>query len=310
MWKEYAIEPVCLVQSRESFRFLYSLFGSEQGRWIAKFPSKWKEQVKQALETSPLRDVERGRVIEWLRVGRFFGVGPENYDARVDWLTNAISHHEGRPFAKILATANPATHADVVIPDSEDNLGDCLACPHQVSVQRTAGEITQAVSPLLQKASSLFLIDPHFDPIPRFLSVLEAILLELRQRQQKPERIEYHFSYDALCERLQKLGCSHEYFRRRVKDTIEPLLPPGHSINLFAWISRPGGEKLHDRFILAPIGGVNVSVGLDTGEPGQTTLVTRLGAAAHDKIWAAYQHGKPTAAFDLAPSFPIKLTRP
>jgi hypothetical protein len=39
-------------------------------------------------------------------------------------------------------------------------------------------------------------------------------------------------------------------------------------------------------------------------------LRPRLSAAAHKTIWEAYQHGKPTAAFDLAPDFPIILRRP
>jgi hypothetical protein len=302
MWKEYAIEPACLVQSSESFRFLFSLFGSEQGRWIAKFPSKWKEQVKSALETSPLRPIERSRVVEWLSVdkGRFFSAGPETYDAQADWLTNAVRHHGTRSFAKILATTNPPpTHPDVVVPMDVENLSESLACPHQVAVPRTAEAIVESIAPLLNKAQELLLIDPNFGKEARFLDVLQAILQAVARRQQKPQRIEYHIRSISLSE-----------FRQSLEGQIQRLLPPGTAITFVAWSERPNGEKLHDRFVLAPIGGVNVSVGLDTGEPGQTTLVTRLTATAHEKVWAAYQHGKPTADFDLAHGFPIKLSRP
>jgi hypothetical protein len=253
------------------------------------------------LSSSPLREVERKRVIEWLSVdkGRFFGAGGDTFDPQTNWLPNALRHHASRPFAKILAKANPEAHADVVIPDAQDDLGACVPCPHQLSVPRTANGIATAIAPLLAKAQELILIDPNFGPEARFLDILQAVLQELARRPQKPSRIEYHF----------KANVSAADFSREWQSRIIRALPSGLTVSFLAWSEKPGGEKLHDRFILAPIGGVEVSVGLDTGEPGQTTGLTRMSAERHAKIWADYQHGKPTAAFDLAPCFPINVSR-
>jgi hypothetical protein len=292
MWKEYAIEPACVVQSRETFRFLLSNFGTEHGRWIVRFPKAWRQQIHAALETSPLRDVDRTRVIEWLKVdkGRFFGAGGDNFSPGVSWLQNALVHHDARPFAKILAVANPDAHADVVVPEAENDLGACLACPHIVSVERNASAMVGAVAPLLGKAAELIFIDPHFGPEARFLDVLAAALQRVAQRAQKPSRIEYHF----------QAKVSAVEFEQNWESRILSAIPAGLTLTFVAWHERPGGEQLHDRFILAPIGGVDVTVGLDTGSPGQTTRITRLTTETHTKIWADYQHGKETAAFDLA----------
>jgi hypothetical protein len=316
MWKEYAIEPACLVQSRERFRFLYPLFGTEHGRWIVKIPAKWDNLVREELNTSPLRDVERSRVIEWLKdKGRFLSAGQPNYDPHPDWLANAERHHRLRPFTMILATTNPRNHSDVIRPLDEESaaeikkLEEGLACPSPISVARTPDAITEAIAPLLYKATTaLLFIDPHFDHVPRFITVLTSILERVKEQGIKPERIEYHFSYTALSKRLQENNARHPYFVTMVSQKIEAILPLGFSISLFAWEQRNGGEQLHDRFILAQIGGVNISGGLDSGAPGETTLITRLLKEPHSKVWNDFQ--RPTAAFDLAPGYPFTISRP
>jgi hypothetical protein len=292
MWKEYAIEPACVVQSRETLRFLLSNFGSEHGRWIVRLPNEWKKQVNAALSSSPLREVDRTRVVEWLKLdkGRFFGSGGDTFDPNAPWLPNALRHHASRPFAKILAVSNPDSHTDVVIPENEDDLTACLPSPHIVSVERSAPAIVSAAAPLLSKGNELLFIDPHFGPEARFLDVLQAALQAVAQRTQKPQRIEYHFN----------ARISAAEFRQNWERAISRAIPAGLAVSFVAWTERIGGEQLHDRFILAPIGGVDVTVGLDTGTAGQTTRITRLTATTHTKIWADYQHGKPTAAFDLA----------
>lgn len=228
-----------------------------------------------------------------------FSASGATYDPAIDWLPNALRHHETRPFAKILATANPTSHADVVVPDTQDDLGACLSSPHQISVSRTADALVTAVAPLLAKAQELILIDPNFGPEPRFLDILQGVLKEVARRPQKPSRIEYHFKATVT---------AAEVLENWAKQ-IERALPFGFDVSFVAWSEKPDGEKLHDRFILAPIGGVEISVGLDSGKPSQTTRITRLTAKTHDEIWGNYQHATPSA-FNLAPGFPVTLPRP
>jgi hypothetical protein len=59
---------------------------------------------------------------------------------------------------------------------------------------------------------------------------------------------------------------------------------------------RPGGEKLHPRYILTDLGGVRVEVGLDSGDPGQTTDVSLLDRRIYEERSKDYQ--QPSAAFD------------
>lgn len=304
MWKEYAIEPACLVKSPASFRSLRMLFGAEQGRWIAKYPDhEWRAEVRKLIAEWPDGLTKKGADIWIERDGGFmFRASDPSYDAKAGWLSNAIRHNSSNRFAKILSCDNPSGHAQVVCPldDNGDDLGACLASPHQVQVPRTESGIASAVGPLLLRAQELLFVDPNFGNEARFSDLLQAALQIVSRRPHKPSRIEYHF----------KAGVSPTEFSQSWANKIIPALPSGFSVHFVAWKQRTPGEKLHDRFILAPIGGVNISVGLDTGECEETSLVTRLTAETHAKIWGDYQHGKPTAAFELAKGFPIKLTRP
>ena len=47
-------------------------------------------------------------------------------------------------------------------------------------------------------------------------------------------------------------------------------------ITLYKWQERPGGQKLHNRYILTGLGGVSFHHGLDTGAEGETDASNRL----------------------------------
>ena len=62
------------------------------------------------------------------------------------------------------------------------------------------------------------------------------------------------------------------------------------------WKEREGGEKLHNRYILTDIGGVQFGVGLDEGEPGTTDDIARLSVDTFRKRFEDY--AGPNFAFD------------
>ena len=80
-------------------------------------------------------------------------------------------------------------------------------------------------------------------------------------------------------------------------------LPRGVAITFYLWKERPGGEKLHARYVLTDRGGVRFDVGLDLGDVGQTTDVSILGERLHLLRWKDFQAA--TAAYDLEHQFKV-----
>jgi hypothetical protein len=72
------------------------------------------------------------------------------------------------------------------------------------------------------------------------------------------------------------------------KKKLCPLIPKGTSIVVQRWIQQPGGEKLHERFVLTDIGGVKVGPGLDDGDLGENFEVMLLERDLFIKQWNDY----------------------
>ena len=87
-------------------------------------------------------------------------------------------------------------------------------------------------------------------------------------------------------------------FQEACEKFIPGLLPVGLVLEIFRWTNRYNGKKLHPRFVLTEKGGIGFEQGLDTGHPGEETLVTLLDAKeTFPKTWAEYQY--PSSEFDL-----------
>ncbi len=294
MWKEYAVQPECLVQSKDAFRALFCAFGWEHGRLIAKYPTKdWERLVHEALGQSPLGDVARKWVEEKLRTEKHRLVrGGRPFDPTVLWLQNAENQQTtAHPFAAIIAQGNPRAHPQVSLAEDLTDATPHFLSPGNQYVPRACSDMATPVRPLLTRSREVLFIDPHFGGLEeRFLKVLRAMLSQITSPVDRPTRIEYHLAQNSLC-------LDHAEFTRRLQRLLGPSVPAGTLIKFLLWEQRPGGETLHDRFVLTELGGVDFSVGLDEGAPGETTKVSRLSHLACEKIRRDYSLA--TAAFDL-----------
>ena len=77
------------------------------------------------------------------------------------------------------------------------------------------------------------------------------------------------------------------------------VIPREVRIRIVCWSERAGGEKLHNRYILTDIGGVQFGIGLDDsdGFPGQTDDLYLLDREQFAMRWAQYT--QPNPAFKL-----------
>ena len=86
-------------------------------------------------------------------------------------------------------------------------------------------------------------------------------------------------------------------FRRECEKHLPAVVPAGVELVVRRWRNRDGGDRLHNRYILTDIGGVQFGVGLDEGDPGTTDDVTLLHADAYRRRLEDYVG--PVLAFDL-----------
>lgn len=303
MWKEYAVEPECLVQSKDSFRYLFHQFGWDHGRLIAQYPTKdWLRLVHEALTQSSLGDVARTWVVEKLQNEKHRLVpGGRPYTPTLPWLENAENQQAtANPFDGIIAQENPHQSGHIILADDLTDTTPVFTSPSTLPVPRTSIDMAACVRHLLTRSREVVFVDPYFGGLEeRFFTVLVAMLTHLTTAPVRVTRIEYHLAQKSLC-------LDHAEFARRLHRRLSRDLPPGLSIDFLLWEQRPGGEILHDRFVLTDLGGVYFSVGLDEGDAGQTTQVSRLSRTAHEKIWRDYTVA--TTAFDLCHS--CRITGP
>ncbi|MBC8125876.1 MAG: translation initiation factor IF-2 N-terminal domain-containing protein [Gloeobacteraceae cyanobacterium ES-bin-144] len=199
----------------------------------------------------------------------------------------------------------------------------CCKGPCSISIDRRADTMANTVAPLLEKASHILLIDPHFDGRKRnFIRVLEAMLDRIpfaeKCKSQNGIRVEYHLAVKPLLEKAKRAMVEFDMakFVDETQAAVNEIRPAWARVDFFVWKQQKYGEKLHDRFVLTELGGVMFSVGLDARqnsadrddpefdyEMDGSTVVARLGQRLYEKTWADYQ-GTP-AAFDLVHQFSV-----
>ena len=270
MLYEYAVEPV-LLNNWKDFRYFTEKFGVSQGRFISRYPKRWKKMVYESLASCG--EIERKRIEVSLETldGCVLKRSQSQWDNQQDWLTNAEAEHFRRPFYAILARTNPNQRDFVLEGEGLDDTHPRWNVPRSRAVPRVAQEMADCVAPLLRVCQEILFIDPHFRPKEdRYQRPLREFLTVLIERplNEFPVRVEIHTGED--------LGAG--FFKAECQKWLPNITPKGMKVRLVQWRQKNGGEKFHNRFILTDKGGVMFGVGLDDsdGADGETDDVTLL----------------------------------
>lgn len=274
MIKEYALDP-SLLRNWKDLRYFLETMGVTQGRLIARYPKRWKALVYEGL-SEEIGDVERKRIEERLStVNEKLFPRRGRWDDQVSWLENAEAEHSRAPFAGIVSLNNPRSNPSVLLGDEVHEGSEAWAATTQIEVRRDPKVMADSVAPLLRNSQEIVFIDPHFSLTARYTSTLAAFLKVVAQGGLTMRRIQY------LC----KASGDPGPFIRNCMVVLPRYVRKELTLEVILLKEEPGGEKLHDRFILTDRWGVQFSIGLDSHIKDQAT--NTIVSLLSDELWSS-----------------------
>jgi hypothetical protein len=268
MIHEYALEPEMVAAwctDHYKCQFFLNKFGLAEGRLLSPYPKRWRRKVYDAFRGGS--DMDKARLTELLSRLQDTMIKRKDpvWDENETWVDNAVQEHARYPFRAVLARNNPASRTEILC---ENDFDTCpgLACPHSLVVNRTAQEMAESVRQMLACCRWVKFIDPHLWPgKKRYRNSLQAFLKILVGSRPvgPPETIEIHTE-------------KHDTEDKIILKHFQDAIPDGLKVALYQWQKQPGGQALHNRYILSDLGGVSFHHGLDTGADGETDDLTRL----------------------------------
>ena len=266
MLYEYAIEPelVATWSDRRVGRYFTDKFGIGSPRVVSRYPKRWKKLVWSAWERlqTGKNEIDHARMTELIEQLSEAMVKRTNTVAHTgtSWLNDTTEEHRRVPFHAILARRNPMAHPATLAADDIDEGTPLWTAPRGVTIPRKAAAIADAVGSMLRIAMDVTFVDPYFAPHhQRFRNVLEACLKAcFHKRAGGPPRIRVLSS--------DKNGAKQSFFGSECRRHLPPVIPPNQKVTIRRLKERPGGDRLHNRYILTELGGVSFGVGLDEAE--------------------------------------------
>lgn len=290
MLKEFALEPRIL-SSWSQFRLVLAYFGISKGRLISRYPSKWKKQVREALnDAADLGDVDRTRIIERLRsIDSMMITRQPEWNDGLDWLENAEAEDARRPFDAIIASDNPRGYFRTLRFNELDESDPLFAQSFERDVVRTPDQFARAVAPLIRASAELIFQDPYFNPTsPRTARIIgQLIFLCLNQPRQEPlRRIEFHTAYEEV-----------RGFYEAAQRELPRFIPAGLTLRIVRWRRRPDGDGLHNRYVLTDRGGVKFPWGLLGDNQRESDDINLMAPSTHEKRWSHLTGDSPEFEF-------------
>ena len=265
-------------------RFFLDAFGPWKGRFLAKYPKRWKRMVFERLRCP---EVERLRIAERLASldPRVFSPRAHAlYDPNKPWLENALIEHGRLRFRAIVAES--CGGADVLDAGAVDDRCDLWRVEPGCMVPREEAAYVNVLDLLLRASSKIVYVSPFFRPDqPDKTGPVVAICAALAG---SAVDFEVHFREDrsyAMC-----MADAVRYLPR--------LLPPRSRVTLRCWKERLGGARLHNRYLLTDIGGVQFGDEIEVGDPGHEDRVSILDEPSLVRLWNHHTGTPP--AFDTA----------
>jgi len=276
MFFEYALDPAA-VTSWEVARYFLDAFGPWKGRFLSQYPKHWRRLLLSGLSCG---DVEKKRIEERLRQATndhvFYHRPDTHYDGTQPWIENARLEHSRQAFRAIIA--REASSEDHVLDASTlDETHPRWQAGAGRLVARDATAFAQALDLLLRASSKVMIIDPYFRadqaaktaPLTAFCRLIKGCI----------EDVHVHYADEPRG----YIQCTKDAER-----VLPGCVPRGMRVLLHCWKERSGGARLHNRYVLTDVGGVQFGDGIEGGDRGQHDRVSILEESTRARLWEEY----------------------
>ncbi|MCX4246617.1 hypothetical protein [Paraliomyxa miuraensis] len=283
----YAVDPRLVAGWAQGgeHRLIHGSFGLGTPRALLEiraFP-KWKREVHRDMQARGLTELQQKRADELIALfaeQRYFRPDALTYDGTRPWLENAVQEHMRQPYRGILATANPRRHPAVLDSREIDPFDPRWRCESRISIPRTAEAIADALGSMVSSCPSLHLVDPHFGPENRRH---RDVLVALCQRLHHGAVVYVHCGVAKENPVTPSLSFFEEHASKMAR-----LLPSTVTVRFVRLKAKPGGDRLHNRYAMTPLGGIMLGIGLDTGKEGETDDLVALSRDQYLRRWKQY----------------------
>ncbi|MDP9562995.1 UNVERIFIED_ORG: hypothetical protein J2740_004204 [Rhizobium nepotum] len=288
MLSEYAVEPEAIGSDWKNFKDLIDRFGSDKGRLISRFPSKWEKKVVQAAKAAGVPEVRMLSIVERLRnekhkVADFC----RDYDHALDWIGNALREHGERPFRAIICESDASGCGEVLKPDDCADAEPLMRAPLSQDITRVPADIAAPLIMLAAAAREIDLVDPFFDlrgTNGDYQSPLMVLLAGLAAIPVSPRTLRIHFRTHPSRPPTQMLA-------QDSATRTAGAIPPGFTVELYEWEQIQGGEDLHDRFFLTDVGGAMIGAGFAAAGGAETASFSLLDYAHVQQLRSRFTSG-------------------
>lgn len=296
MLHEFAVDPTLFgtLANDDAIDKWSERFDLQQGRLIARYPSKWERHALKSIpESAP--DRLRTSLVERIRRlkedNMFLNLNRVPFDGGKCWIDNAIEQDQVLPFSGIIANENPAGLPGILLGNEIKKGTPEFAVEHGGSFPSNARDMARCVSLVLREAERVVFVDHFFDPAEkRFRNPLQAFIE--KAYESKPgnplRELEYHLT--------NKKGVSQSQFQGQCEEHLPRIVPAGTTLKLIRWRSKPLEESIHQRMILTSLCGISFDPGLDERE-GDLTKVRILPESDFRRFIEQYREG--SAAFEF-----------
>ncbi len=292
MIHEYAMDPEFLLElAGQKFvaNTVLREFGVGRPCVLAGYPETWAASARALVQEELARAKEPKKIAKLQETIKQVSelaadfAGPNKKRTKrhgaAEWAGSFAEEHRRFPFAGILSGKGGNT-AELPIRDMDWlRSSDCplFLSGRGAPVQRTERGLYEALRPFLQNAGTLTFVDPYFFPEDRYKKpyrlYFEAISKSNHVRAKGGRR---ELLIVCAAETDSKNPVSPGDFAKVCNARLPEWLPDGLALRLHRIKRREGGQEIHNRYILADIGGVSLGHGTDVSR--------NPGAASYDDI--------------------------
>lgn len=287
----FATDPKAC-RSVAELRMLLGWFGPCTGRYLARYPIEWLEQVEQcSIDRGPLEAAAMKTLMRRAQERCAVVANPKlPWVETLTWLENALPLQKpaGPAFDSIVGCEADARRNPQVLPFAHY---EPPATTDERIVSRPS-EFARVARTLVALSPEVFLIDPYLNPQDKFRRPVLAALLQ-RAASGRTEKVTLWARAAEVCG-----GPPDASDVRLIERALDDIAMEsgfhgeGRHLEMKLVEDQKSAHKMHGRYLLSIKGGIRFDQGFAQLPQGRRMDVGPIGSRLHDELLGIYLEGK------------------